>query len=46
MNYFIKISSENNILRVLVVIPSGGELVENTLKQITLQKIAVEKELW
>jgi hypothetical protein len=30
----------------LVVIPSWWRTVENTLKQITLQKIAVEKELW
>ncbi len=41
--FYYKYLPKNNIKGVLVVIPSGGELVENTLKQITLQKIAVEK---
>ncbi|EMY3583030.1 hypothetical protein ABF200_000271, partial [Flavobacterium psychrophilum] len=41
--FYYKYLPKNNIIGVLVVIPSGGELVENTLRQITLQKIAVEK---
>lgn len=41
--FYYKYLPKNNIKGVVIIIPSGGELVENTLKQITLQKIAVEK---
>ena len=41
--FYYKYLPKINIKGVLVIIPSGGELVENTLKQITLQKTAVEK---
>lgn len=41
--FYFKYLPQNNIKAVLVIIPSGGELIENTLKQITLQKTAVEK---
>ncbi|MFE3847933.1 hypothetical protein ACFX5D_08155 [Flavobacterium sp. LB3P45] len=41
--FYYKFVPKNNIRGVLVIIPSGGELVENTLKQITLHKIALEK---
>jgi len=41
--FYYKYVPKSSIKGVLVIIPSGGELVENTLKQITLPKIAVEK---
>ncbi len=41
--FYYKFVPKNNIKGVLVIIPSGGELIENTLKQITLHKIALEK---
>jgi hypothetical protein len=43
--FYYKFVPKNNIKGVLVIIPSGGELIENTLKQITLHKIALEKDL-
>jgi hypothetical protein len=41
--FYYKFVPKNEIKGVLVIIPSGGEIVENTLKQITLHKIAVKK---
>ncbi|QOG90430.1 hypothetical protein HUE46_10715 [Flavobacterium columnare] len=43
--FYYKFVPKNKIKGVLVIIPSGGELVENTLKQIKLHKIATEKGL-
>lgn len=43
--FYYKFAPKNKIKGVLVIIPSGGELVENTLKQIKLHKIATEKGL-
>lgn len=43
--FYYKYTPTTNIKGVLVIIPSGGELVEDTLKQITLQNTAVEKEI-
>lgn len=41
--FYLKFVPKKAIKGVLVILPSGGEIVENTLKQITLQKIAVKK---
>ncbi|TRX23071.1 hypothetical protein [Flavobacterium franklandianum] len=41
--FYYKFVPKKNIIGVLVILPSGGEIIENTLKQITLHKIAVEK---
>ncbi|MEO8234522.1 MAG: hypothetical protein ABI549_03830 [Flavobacterium sp.] len=41
--FYYKFLPKKNIKGVLVILPSGGELIENTLKQITLHKLAVEK---
>ncbi|MFD2909678.1 hypothetical protein ACFSX9_13150 [Flavobacterium ardleyense] len=41
--FYYKFVPKKYIKGVLVILPSGGEIIENTLKQITLQKIAVEK---
>ena len=41
--FYYKFVPKKAIKGVLVILPSGGEIVENTLKQITLPKIAVEK---
>lgn len=41
--FYYKFVPKNKIKGVLVIIPSGGELIDNTLKQITLHKIALEK---
>jgi hypothetical protein len=41
--FYYKFVPKNNIKGVVVIIPSGGELVENTLRQITLHHLAVEK---
>lgn len=41
--FYYKFIPKEKIKGVLVIIPSGGEIIENTLKQITLHKIAVEK---
>jgi len=43
--FYYKFVPKNKIKGVVVILPSGGELVENTLKQITLPKIALEKGL-
>ena len=41
--FYYKFVPKKNIKGVVVIIPSGGELVENTLRQITLHQLAVEK---
>lgn len=41
--FYYKFIPKKNIKGVLVILPSGGETIENTLRQITLHKIAVEK---
>jgi hypothetical protein len=41
--FYYKFVPKNAIKGVLVILPSGGEIIENTLKQISLYKIAVEK---
>lgn len=41
--FYYKFVPKNKIEGILVILPSGGELVENTLKQITLPQIAVKK---
>lgn len=41
--FYYKFVPKKNIEGVLVILPSGGEIIENTLKQITLHKIAVKK---
>lgn len=41
--FYYKFVPKKSIKGVLVILPSGGEIVENTLKQITLHKIAVKK---
>lgn len=41
--FYYKFVPKTSIKGVVVILPSGGESVENTLKQITLQTIAVEK---
>lgn len=41
--FYLKFAPKKKITGVLVILPSGGEVVENTLKQISLQKIAVRK---
>ncbi|ESU24843.1 hypothetical protein FEDK69T_03960 [Flavobacterium enshiense DK69] len=41
--FYYKYLPKKDIKGVLVILPSGGEIIENTLKQITLHKIAVEK---
>lgn len=41
--FYYQFVPKTNIKGVVVILPSGGEVVENTLKQITLHKIAVEK---
>jgi hypothetical protein len=41
--FYYQFVPKTNLKGVLVIFPSGGEVVENTLKQITLHKIAVEK---
>jgi hypothetical protein len=41
--FYYKFVPKNEIKGVLVILPSGGEIIENTLRQITLYKIAVEK---
>lgn len=41
--FYYKFVPKNAIKGVLVILPSGGEIIENTLRQISLYKIAVEK---
>ncbi|MES2812117.1 MAG: hypothetical protein V4670_06570 [Bacteroidota bacterium] len=41
--FYYKFIPKNTIKGVLVILPSGGEIIENTLKQITLHKLAVKK---
>jgi hypothetical protein len=41
--FYFKLVPKKKIEGILVILPSGGELVENTLKQITLPQIAVKK---
>ena len=41
--FYYKFMPKNAIKGVLVILPSGGEIIENTLRQISLYKIAVEK---
>lgn len=41
--FYLKIVPKIKPIGVLVILPSGGELIENTMKQMTLHKLAVEK---
>ncbi|MFL9483534.1 hypothetical protein ACI6Q2_12210 [Chitinophagaceae bacterium LWZ2-11] len=41
--FYLKMVPAGKPIGVLVIMPSGGELVENAMKQITLHKLAVEK---
>lgn len=41
--FYYKYIPKTTIKGVLVILPSGGEIIENTLKQITLHKLAVKK---
>lgn len=41
--FYYKYLPKKDIKGVLVILPSGGELIENTLKQITLHQKAVKK---
>ena len=43
--YYYKIIPKSNILGTLVILPSGGESTENTLRQLTLQNKAVENNI-
>ena len=40
--YYLKSVPKTEIKGVLVILPSGGEITENLLKQITLHQLAVE----
>lgn len=41
--FYYKFIPKGKIKGVLVIIPSGGEIIDNTLKQIKLHNLAVEK---
>lgn len=41
--FYYKFAPKTKIKGVLVIFPSGGEIIENTLKQITLHKLAQKK---
>ncbi len=41
--FYLKIVPKVKPIGVLVILPAGGEIIENTLKQITLHKLAVEE---
>lgn len=41
--FYYKYVPKKSIKGVLVILPSGGEIIENTLKQITLHKLAYQK---
>lgn len=43
--YYYKIVPKNKIIGTLVILPSGGESTENTLRQLTLQSKAVENNI-
>lgn len=43
--FYYKYVPKKSIKGVLVILPSGGEIIENTLKQITLHKLAYKKGL-
>jgi len=43
--FYYKYVPKKPIKGVLVILPSGGEIIENTLKQITLHKLAYKKGL-
>lgn len=43
--YYYKMIPIKNITGVLVILPSGGESTENTLKQITIQERAINEGL-
>src|SRR5690349_18361927 len=44
--FYLKfVPKKTTIKGVLVILPSGGEKVENTLKQINLHKLALRKDL-
>ena len=43
--FYYKFVPKNKVKGVLVILPSGGELLENTLRQIELHKLAVKKDI-
>jgi hypothetical protein len=42
---YYKLVPNNNPLGVLVLLPDGGESIEDVMKQISLHKLAVEKDI-
>jgi hypothetical protein len=43
--FYLKIVPKVKPIGVLVILPAGGEILENTIKQISLHKLAIEKGL-
>jgi hypothetical protein len=43
--FYYKFVPKNKVKGVLVILPSGGEIVENTLRQIKLHELAVKKDI-